>query len=205
MSSTTTGLYAKVLIDDNGLTGVDAAALEAEYKARVKARIKKKHKPAEANPRAKEAGSSEHDAATRQRRADRRQAKVHEVRNKRAAKERADQEEAFRRVKAQARQQPSAGQPRSGTRTGTGSRRKSRRSSGRSRSSQGGMAVHYKVLDLPNGASRSEVKSAFRKLMRKYHPDMHTQSPKKHKAATELTMKVSAAYNALEEHFRANE
>ena len=40
--------------------------------------------------------------------------------------------------------------------------------------------------------------------MRKYHPDMHTQSPKKHKAATELTMKVAAAYSALEEHFKEN-
>ncbi len=205
MSSTTGGLYAKVSIDDNGLTGVDAATLEAEYRARVKARTQKKPKPAEANPRAKEAGSSDHDASTRQRRAERRRAKVHAVRNKRAAKERAEQDEAFRRVKAQARQQPSAGQPRPGARNGTRSRRHSRRSSGRSRSGQGGMAAHYKVLDLPNGASRSEVKSAFRKLMRKYHPDMHTQSPKKHKAATELTMKVSAAYNALEEHFKAKE
>src|SRR5262249_37785520 len=50
----------------------------------------------------------------------------------------------------------------------------------------------------PYGAPFDEVKSAYRKLMRKYHPDLHNQSPKKQKAATELSMQVTQAYNALE-------
>ena len=36
--------------------------------------------------------------------------------------------------------------------------------------------------------------------MRKYHPDLHGQTPQKQKAATELTMQVTQAYNELEVH-----
>jgi curved DNA-binding protein CbpA len=44
------------------------------------------------------------------------------------------------------------------------------------------------------------VKSAYRKLMRKYHPDLHAGNPQKQKAATELSMRVTSAYNALSTH-----
>ena len=54
------------------------------------------------------------------------------------------------------------------------------------------------MLDLPVGAGFDEVKAAYRKLMRKYHPDLHHQTPQKAKAATELTMQVTQAYNELE-------
>ena len=33
--------------------------------------------------------------------------------------------------------------------------------------------------------------------MRRYHPDRHNGSPQKLKAATELSMRVSEAYNGL--------
>jgi DnaJ-class molecular chaperone len=36
--------------------------------------------------------------------------------------------------------------------------------------------------------------------MRKYHPDMHAGNPGKQKAANELSMRVTAAYNGLQEH-----
>jgi DnaJ like chaperone protein len=47
----------------------------------------------------------------------------------------------------------------------------------------------------------SAIKTAYRQLMRKYHPDMHAGNPAKQKAATELSMKVTTAYNGLVEHF----
>jgi DnaJ-class molecular chaperone len=62
------------------------------------------------------------------------------------------------------------------------------------------LAKYYKVLDLPYGAEFDQVKASYRKLMRRYHPDLHTQSPQKAKAATELTMQVTEAYNELEKH-----
>jgi hypothetical protein len=36
--------------------------------------------------------------------------------------------------------------------------------------------------------------------MRKYHPDMHAANPGKQKAANELSMRVTTAYNGLQAH-----
>ena len=44
------------------------------------------------------------------------------------------------------------------------------------------------------------IRTAYRQMMRKYHPDMHAGNPQKQKAATELSMRVTAAYNGLVAH-----
>ena len=62
------------------------------------------------------------------------------------------------------------------------------------------MAEWYRVLDLNEGADLSQIKSSYRQLMRKYHPDMHAGNPQRQKAATELSMRVTAAYNGLVSH-----
>ncbi len=62
------------------------------------------------------------------------------------------------------------------------------------------VAEWYKVLDLQTGADLAQIKSAYRQMMRKYHPDMHAGSPQKQKAATELSMRVTTAYNGLVAH-----
>jgi len=58
----------------------------------------------------------------------------------------------------------------------------------------------YGQLEVPYGAGIDEVKKSFRRLMRKYHPDMHLGDPKKHEAATKLTMTLTEAYRELEQH-----
>jgi DnaJ-domain-containing protein 1 len=58
----------------------------------------------------------------------------------------------------------------------------------------------YAQLEVPYGASFEEVKKSFRRLMRKYHPDLHVGNPQKHKTATQLTMSLTQAYNELEQH-----
>ncbi len=58
----------------------------------------------------------------------------------------------------------------------------------------------YAQLEVPYGAGIDEVKKSFRRLMRKYHPDMHLSDPKKHQAATKLTMTLTEAYRELERH-----
>jgi len=63
------------------------------------------------------------------------------------------------------------------------------------------VAEWYKVLDLQVGADMPAIKSSYRQLMRKYHPDMHAGNPQKQKAATELSMRVTTAYNGLVSHF----
>ena len=56
------------------------------------------------------------------------------------------------------------------------------------------------MLDLSAGAEMAQIKTSYRQLMRKYHPDMHAGNPQKQKAATELSMRVTAAYNGLVAH-----
>jgi DnaJ-domain-containing protein 1 len=56
---------------------------------------------------------------------------------------------------------------------------------------------YYANLELPFGASREEVKQAYRRLMRQYHPDKHQQDPARRQLATELSQKLTAAYNEL--------
>ena len=58
----------------------------------------------------------------------------------------------------------------------------------------------YAQLEVPYGADFEEVKKSFRRLMRKYHPDLHTGNPAKQKVATQLTMSLTQAYTELERH-----
>ena len=67
-------------------------------------------------------------------------------------------------------------------------------------STEAKVAEWYRVLDLQPGAEMSQIKSSYRQLMRKYHPDMHAGNPQKQKAATELSMRVTTAYNSLVDH-----
>ena len=57
----------------------------------------------------------------------------------------------------------------------------------------------YAQLETPYGAPFEDVKKSFRRLMRKYHPDLHVGNPMKHKTATQLTMSLTQAYNELEQ------
>lgn len=58
----------------------------------------------------------------------------------------------------------------------------------------------YAALEVPFGADFATVRKAYRALMRKYHPDRHTGSAEKQRAATELAQKLSAAYAVIEKH-----
>ena len=58
----------------------------------------------------------------------------------------------------------------------------------------------YAQLEVPYGAPFDDVKKSFRRLMRKYHPDLHAGNPQKQKTATQLTMSLTQAYNELEQH-----
>jgi len=51
----------------------------------------------------------------------------------------------------------------------------------------------YRILELPQGASLDDIKSAYRRLARKYHPDVNQSDPK----ATEKFREVKEAYDIL--------
>ena len=57
---------------------------------------------------------------------------------------------------------------------------------------------YYEVLGLNKNASESEIKSAFRKLSRKWHPDMQAgKSDAEKKEAEEKFKEIAEAYEVL--------
>ena len=55
----------------------------------------------------------------------------------------------------------------------------------------------YKTLEVEPGADLKTVRRSYRKLLLKYHPDKFASDPEKQKAATEVTRKLTEAYNGL--------
>lgn len=53
---------------------------------------------------------------------------------------------------------------------------------------------YYEVLEVSKGASEDEIKKAFRKLARKYHPDVNRDNPKE---AEEKFKEINEAYEVL--------
>ena len=191
-------LTSLVIVDDEPLSHVESAALQAELLTRKAAREKATRKP-EDNPIAKLATSDPAARAQRDKLARERAARVHKDRDEREAKAKAAADEQFRRMKEQA---AAGGGSWTSSSSSAGS---SSQSTGSARpprpgSSEAKAAEWYRVLDLQPGADMAQIKTSYRQLMRKYHPDMHAGNPQKQKAATELSMRVTTAYNSLVDH-----
>lgn len=58
----------------------------------------------------------------------------------------------------------------------------------------------YRTLELEPGADLQKVRKAYRRLLVKYHPDRYATEPDKLKAATEVTRKLTEAYNGLQRY-----
>jgi len=206
-------LLDKIRADEAPLQGIAAADLEAELTVRRALRARQGDRRPEDNPRASLAGAGADQARRRIQAAE---ARARKARAARAEAERAAEadlrrakaasEDAFRRFREDVRSgrvSPDPA-PRSSASAGSSSARPSGSSSrGRSFSfGAGGDAVAraYRTLELADGTPFDAVKAQYRKLMRKVHPDMHAGNPQKQKAATELSMQITQAYNVLDEH-----
>jgi DnaJ-domain-containing protein 1 len=188
-------LTSLVIVDDEPLSHVESAALQAELTVRKAWRAKAPHK-AEDNALAQLATSDPAARAARGQAAKDRAARVHRERDEREARQRAAADEAFRRMKDQA----ARGGQRSGSPPPSGSGHVHGQASSRPPrpgSTEAQVLEWYRVLDLQVGADMAQIKTSYRQMMRKYHPDMHAGSPQKQKAATELSMQVTTAYNGL--------
>ena len=59
----------------------------------------------------------------------------------------------------------------------------------------------YAVLDVPRSASPDEVRAAYQKLARKYHPDLHQGNPLEDLASARL-VEINRAYEILSDATR---
>jgi DnaJ-domain-containing protein 1 len=123
----------------------------------------------------------------------------------RQARERADRVRADREARARAAgaARPGAAGPRASQARGAGPGSGPAPGGG---ARPGGAAVrnpelkrYYERLEVEVGADFEAVRAAYRKLMRKYHPDLHAnKTPEKQRAANEVSAALTQAYNELE-------
>ncbi len=55
----------------------------------------------------------------------------------------------------------------------------------------------YRTLELSPGAGVEDVRKAYRRLLKVYHPDRHASNPEKYRAATEVTRRITEAHDGL--------
>ena len=60
----------------------------------------------------------------------------------------------------------------------------------------------YARLEIPYGSDKETVRKSYRRLMRRYHPDRHTSDQQREKIATEISQKLTAAYDLLMDHLQ---
>jgi hypothetical protein len=195
--------------DDGPVREVSAAELEVELDRRAAARG-----PVSVDsPLAARASSAAPARTAREKMAREREARVRAARDRRAEAEQQARDAALRDVKRKAAQEAAraATSGAAGAAGAGGASRPGAGGSARAGGPRGGgprpgsardaaVAKYYKALDLPFGASFDQVKASFRRLMRKYHPDMHGGNAQKQRAATELTKQFTEAYNELEKY-----
>ncbi len=87
------------------------------------------------------------------------------------------------------------------TRSEGSAQQRSQDSSGASEDRNRGEMDHlredYAILEVPFGAPFEQVKRAYKKMLRRYHPDRHSSDPEKLKLATEITTKINESYNRI--------
>jgi len=59
------------------------------------------------------------------------------------------------------------------------------------------LAGYYANLELPYGSDIDAVREARRRLLRRYHPDLHSTNPERRRTSTELTQGLNSAHDEL--------
>ena len=63
-------------------------------------------------------------------------------------------------------------------------------------------AGYYANLEVPYGSNLTTVRRAWKRLVKKYHPDIHSHDPEKRRIANELMQGLNHAYEKLSEHLK---
>jgi curved DNA-binding protein CbpA len=61
------------------------------------------------------------------------------------------------------------------------------------------IAHAYRVLDVPHDASSRAIKSSYRKLVKRWHPDRYRPGSEQHAEATQMTSLINAAYARIQD------
>lgn len=59
------------------------------------------------------------------------------------------------------------------------------------------LARYYANLEVPYGSDLETVRQAWKRLLKKYHPDLHSGEPEKQRIANELVQGLNRAYEEL--------
>ncbi|MDR3129940.1 MAG: J domain-containing protein [Treponema sp.] len=73
-----------------------------------------------------------------------------------------------------------------------------RRTAGDTRQVLGNLKADFAELGLPFEASAEECKAAYKRLLKKHHPDRHAGHAENMKKATEKSARINAAYDRIE-------
>lgn len=60
---------------------------------------------------------------------------------------------------------------------------------------------YYRILELEYGSDFNRIKKAYKRLLKKYHPDLFQNKPEKLKSAQEVTKQINEAYTYFERKF----
>lgn len=60
---------------------------------------------------------------------------------------------------------------------------------------------YYKILELEYGANFNSIKKSYKKMLKKYHPDLFQNQPDKLKSAQEVTRQINEAYTYFERKY----
>lgn len=64
------------------------------------------------------------------------------------------------------------------------------------------LATYFANLEIPYGSDLETAKKAWKSLVKKYHPDLHSSDPRKQKTANELVQGINKAYEEIRKHYR---
>ena len=60
---------------------------------------------------------------------------------------------------------------------------------------------YYKILELEYGSDFGQIKKSYKKLLKKYHPDLFQNNPEKQEKAQKVTQQINEAYTYFERKF----
>ncbi len=67
------------------------------------------------------------------------------------------------------------------------------------------LRAHFRNLEVEFGASLEQVQAAYKRLIRKYHPDRFGSSPEKQRTATEIIKRINYSYHQIIAFYRSND